>query len=282
MKNDLNIFLGLFLILCIFFSCGHMTEEKPHYVYPMNIGNRWIYSTEIIRTNFDPESMENEFGFSESSTAICQVNGFQILRDSIETVVLGTTEQTDQYQYISHHYYQSTNDGLFIIAYQSAGGAIVYPKNGQKARLKFKSLHFRNMIELSNFMQQAIPLRKTASDSIIFEIPPVQTLKYPLIEGSQWTYRYDFNPWRIDKTVVGKTTIYLDMGAFECYHIKWLYDWDQNNEWDEDFWIDDYIGDEGLLKRKVSIIGTIFTDEHGNDIGSCDTFMEYTLTDIYF
>jgi hypothetical protein len=100
--------------------------------------------------------------------------------------------------------------------------------------------------------------------------------------GSQWTYRSDYNPWRIDKTVIGRKTIYVDIGAFYCYHIKWLYDFNHDGRWDDDIWIDDYISDEGLIKREISFVDVIFTDESGNDVGSFDMIWEHTLTEIYY
>jgi hypothetical protein len=259
-----------------------MDEENTRFEYPLEIGNRWVYSTEIIWTNFEPDSMEDEIDPPETSSALCEVIGKQILLDSVETVVLGTTEQTSRYQYVSHHFYRETEEGLFILAYQNAGSAIIHPKSENKKRIHFKNKQFESIHQLSNFMQQALPEQRIVSDSLIYEDPPVQTLKYPLEPGSQWTYRYDFAPWRIDKTVIGKTTLSLDIGVFECFHIKWLYDWDQNGVWDEDLSIDDYIGKEGLLKRTVTFLNVGYVDFSGNMIGTFDSFMYYTLTELYY
>jgi hypothetical protein len=282
MKNNKIILFRICLLSFFFISCGHMDEESSRFVYPLETGNRWVYRTEIIRTNFEPQSLEDEFGSSETSSALCEVIGEQILLDSVKTMILGTTERTDRYQYVSHHFYQETDEGLFILAYQNAGASIIYPKSESKRRLQFKDIHFTNIHALSNFMQQALPEQKIVSDSLIYENPPVQTLKYPLEPGSQWTYRHDFNPWRIDKTVIGKTVLNLDIGVFECFHIKWLYDWDQNGVWDDDLWIDDYVGVEGLLKRTISFMSVGYVDESGNMLGTFDSFMDYTLTELYY
>jgi len=172
-------------------------------------------------------------------------------------------------------------DGLFIIAYQNAGGPIIFPKKSKYRTIVFKTHNFSSVYEMSYFIRQALPLKKFVSDSIIFEDPPVQTLKYPLIEGSQWTYRHDYDSWRIDKTVVGKREIHLELGLFHCYHIKWLYDMDNDALWDEDIWIDDFLSEEGLIKRKITILGVDIRIENGEYFGSCDFFDEFILTGIH-
>jgi len=259
-----------------------MSDDTQFYTYPMQVGNQWHYKETLTRTNFDPDSLASEYGFSEISYVNSKVLGTEILRDSIETLILGISSPGEPDVYASRDYYKATDEGLFIIAYSNAGGSLIYPKKPTSATIQFKSYRFKDMQELSEFVQRALPLSKSVSDSIIFEEPPVQTLKYPLTVGSQWTYRADYSPWRIDKTVIGRKTIYVDIGAFYCYHIKWLYDWDHNGTWDEDIWIDDYLSDEGLIKRTISYIGVIFVDDIGNYSGSFDVIQDYVLTEIYY
>jgi hypothetical protein len=131
-------------------------------------------------------------------------------------------------------------------------------------------------------MERALPLNKILADTIIFEDPPVLTLKYPITIGSQWTYRYDYHPWRIDKRVVGREDIHLNIGTFNCYHIQWLYDFDHDGNWDEDIWIDDYICEKGMIKRTFSFIGVYYSDENGNVLGSFDMTQEYRLTKLFY
>jgi hypothetical protein len=55
---------------------------------------------------------------------------------------------------------------------------------------------------------------------MIYELPPVQALKYPLTIGEQWTYRQPYQPWHIDKKVVAKETITVPAGSFICLKIQ--------------------------------------------------------------
>lgn len=260
-----------------------MPDDSINYMsYPLETGNRWHYTGIITRSDNYPEQVGNEYEMDDTVQTISEVLGIKMLRDSIETIAMGATGtgEPDDLSYI--HYYQLTDKGLYIVAYESAGGHIIHPKISKHAAIQFKSYRFSNISELSQFVELALPQNKSLVDSIIFEEPPVLTLKFPLTIGSQWTYRADYNPWRIDKRVVGKKDIHLNMGTFNCYHIQWLYDWDHNGEWDEDIWIDDYLCEKGLMNRKITLIGVNYTDESGNPIDSFNMTQEYTLTEMYY
>jgi len=282
MKTSL-ILISLFFLLILISTCGHMTADAPDSViYPMNIGQQWHYIGIIDRSEDYPEPIGGEYGIEDTFYVISEVVGNVLLRDSIETIAMGASgaEEPDDLSYI--HYYQTTDKGLYIIAYENAGGHIIHPKNSKPALISFKSYRFANIFELSEFMEQALPLNKSLADTVIYEDPPVLTLKYPLTIGSQWTYRYDYHPWRIDKRIIGREDIHLDIGTFNCYHIQWLYDFDHDGHWDEDIWIDDFLSDKGIIKRRFSFIGVNYSDEQGNVLGSFDMTQEYTLTALNF
>jgi len=282
MKNSI-IFVGSFLLLILISTCGHMSDDPPYYTsYPLEVGNEWHYTGIITRSESYPEPIGAEPGFDDTVFTIARVLGVEILRDTIETIAMGASGGGDPEVLSFIHYYQSTDDGLYIVAYENAGGHIIHPKKSKYAAIEFKSHRFSNIFELSKFMEQSLPVNKSSVDSIIYEDPPVLTLKYPLTINSQWTYRYDHNPWRIDKRVVGKKDIHLDIGTFDCYHIKWIFDFDHDGEWDEDIWIDEYLSDKGMIKRTFSYIGVNYTDENGNPVESFNMTQEYTLTEIYY
>jgi hypothetical protein len=145
---------------------------------------------------------------------------------------------------------------------------------------KFKSFSFSNLLEMSQFFQNAIqPIKKNSSDSLYYEDPPIEILKYPLVVGSQWTYRNEFG-MRIDRIVIGKKKIELDLGSYECYQIRWLYDYDGDGVWDDDIWMDDYINEEGLIKRELTALDLSLMNPGGNISGTLDLYSEYTLKEL--
>lgn len=274
--------LMLFAALLSFYGCKDTSEDELNFTYPMKVGYRWDYTKFTQITNFQPDSIAQDYERIDTTTVIVEITGAENLRDSIETFVFKSTEYEGQNQFSSKNYYKSTKDGLYIIAYDNNTGCLlIHPKKSNFSSIKFRGYNFSSIHELSKLIQQQLPIKKVISDSIIFEEPPVLSLKYPLTEGSKWTYRNDHYPFRMDKTIVEKKNINLNSVSFECYHIKWLYDIDHDGEWDDDIWIDDYISKEGLIKRKVSILGIVWTDETCLEIGISDYFEEFILTDVY-
>ena len=77
--------------------------------------------------------------------------------------------------------------------------------------------------------------------------------------------------------VIGEEEITVPAGAFECMKVKWLYDIDNDGEWDSDLFIEDYIGDVGLVKREITILGIISINELGEIVGYMDSMGRYTL-----
>lgn len=106
-------------------------------------------------------------------------------------------------------------------------------------------------------------------------------MQYPLDLDAQWTYRGDNNPWRMDRTVVERKNVDLDIGTFDCFEIKMLFDMDHDGIWDDDIWITDFINKKGLIQRNI----TILRMEEANSIGGFtsrlfDGFDVYSLTDL--
>jgi hypothetical protein len=102
-------------------------------------------------------------------------------------------------------------------------------------------------------------------------------LKYPLQTGLQWTIRESGDPWRVDKKVISEEQIEVPAGRYYCVKLQYLIDLDENNEWDEDIILYDYIGYDGLIRRSGLYKDLIATDEFGVPIGLFDTKDESNL-----
>ena len=167
-----------------------------------------------------------------------------------------------------------------MIAYDTGSMLTLKPSN--KGRIYFKGRYFNSVREITAFLENAIITEKVTSDSLEYENPPVRSLKYPIEIGSQWIYRNENNPWRIDKKVSDMEKVQVQAGIYTCYKILWLFDIDNNGEWDDDIVFFDYICSKGLIKRYISYKDLIWTGENSPEpLGTFDSSEEYLLTGVH-
>ncbi len=280
MKN--RILVGvLFMIGLSFFSCDNENNENDDFIYPLSIGNTWEYIrnwNQYFYSDTLTVSPEYEDTLTYSSDISVTVTEKVFLNDTLETIEMIGVENDSTNSYAQKHYYKNNDDGLYTYAY-IAGGPIVLPRRQQGNSIIFKGIEFDDFRQLSDFVQRLTPNYRVVSDSVHFEEPPVKTLQYPIEIGDQWTYREDNNPWRMDRKVIERKDVELDIGTFDCYEIKFIYDMDHNGEWDDDIWITDFISKKGLIQRTITIIGMIKMNDSGV-IRYIDAFDTYTLTDL--
>ena len=263
-----------------FFSCNKENETEDDFIYPLSTGNTWEYVREMDlyfysdTTVVQPQYEDTLTIISELSVT---VTGEVFLNDTLETIEMIVFETDSANTHNGKLYYQNNVEGLYIYAYKS-GGSMISPRKKEGTTILFKGLEFDDYRQLSDFIQQLTPNYRILSDSLYFEEPPIKTLQYPIEIGNQWTYREDNNPWRMDRKVMDRKDIELSIGTFDCYEIKFLYDMDHDGEWDDDIWITDFISKEGLIQRKVTIIGMIEADNNGLTGRFIDSIDTYTLT----
>jgi len=285
-----TIYKGIPILIVGFLICGCEPEDpQDDFIYPLAVGNSWEYHREWTQYFYTDTSEAKQYDdtLRYCSDISVSIPGKLTLKDSIETYEMIATEVVDttdfnpvQNQTTGIKYYKNNSDGLYIYAFDRAGGWLVFPKRKATKSVCFKDLEFRSFRELSHYIQQLIPTSRILGDSIHFEEPPVKTLQYPLRVGDRWTYRSAHDPWRMDRVVEKKKKMELEIGPFDCYQVKFLYDMDHDGEWDEDIWITDYISNEGLIRRQVTVQGVTVTtidDPEGNR--KVDATDIYTLTD---
>jgi len=196
---------------------------------------------------------------------------------------MAATEHDSLDSYEGIIYYGQDDDGLYEHGYE--GSATLSMPKGLPARegqggIYFKGMYFNNMNELFRLFQEALPgpyLYRVDSTQQIIEDPPLEVLRYPLEQGTTWTFREAHYPWRIDKRVVGEEEVVVPAGTFMCSKIRWLYDIDGNDEWDTDIFIEDFIGKEGLIQREITVLGMIIPNALSERMGYMDIVDKYTL-----
>ena len=113
------------------------------------------------------------------------------------------------------------------------------------------------------------------------EGPPVQSFKYPLKQDLEWNYRHDY--FIINKKVVGKETIELPSGNYECWKIQWLYDFTNTGQFVGNITFYEYVSTKGLIKRILFMKDVPITSpENPLGEGLMDFKEEIVLTGINF
>jgi hypothetical protein len=279
----MNRLISVLLLLSFlpFLSCEKykvpVGYDFSKFVYPLEIGNRWEYDRIFISYNFRPDSIKNQIGLLDTikTFSTVAISKQEWLKDSILTyqIVESLTEYTTTVT--SESYYFNLEDGLYLLAYKGAGSAL--PKQRRSNKFIFRGLYFNNLTEISDYFTRLNGRYKLTFDSLYYENPPLQIIKYPLEEGLQWTLRKAGEPFRIDRRVLSEQNIQVPAGNYRGIKIQNLYDLDGDNEWDESTIYYDYISNKGLLKRSILIKDVIVADDSGQVIGLVDVRDELNL-----
>ena len=255
------------LIACVLslFAALNCSDNPDNFIttndsfYPVQIGNRWVYNRTFSTFNVRPDSLR--FWFPDTSIAsavVVEVTGTATLLDSIKASVFHQTLEEGTLTQVSDHYYANRDSGLYFIAYRGPGNVI--PKGSSKGKFLFNGIHFDDLKEITSYIVQSLPRYRVFSDSLIYEIPPLLSLKYPLSVGSEWTFRPAGRPWRIDKRVLRKESVQVPAGMYNCFVIQWLY---PTETWGSSILFLDYVSEIGLVKRSILFKDMIVTGPGG-------------------
>jgi hypothetical protein len=259
------LYFYLFLSFFLFHRCGQVKSPiGPHnsiFSYPLKINNQWEYARSFTRFNIRPDSLVPDSFLTITSTHVIKVMRKETLRDSIETFVLKETLAEAIQTNHRESFYTNEIDGLYFHAYNEPG--FVIPKVSKRNKICFKDFYFNSIQEITPYITKAITANRIVQDSLIYEIPPLISLKYPLEMGSEWIYRPTGKPWRIDKKIIGLERLEVPAGIFLCYKIQWLYDFNHDSEWDEDIVFYDFISEVGLLKRSITFLNIQVSSDPG-------------------
>lgn len=267
----LKLFLKLMSPLMLLVACIGQPENQIEFKYPLNGGDQWNYHRSFTFYNFSPDSFYIDLPFLNEFEIIVKNEGIESINDSLSAFKIVATEKSEYGTSISVNYYQNRSDGLYLCAYNnSGGGVLILPKDVQKYSICYKGYKFKNIIKFINSLTEFPNFNSTIGDSIVIENPHLTVLQYPLGLNSHWIYRNNNNPWRIEKEIIGAEDVFVSPGRFYCYKIQWLYDMDNDNVWDDDIFIYDYVATIGLVRRQLIVKNIVFTNSMGNVVGSAD------------
>ncbi|RPH96086.1 MAG: hypothetical protein EHM72_14635, partial [Calditrichaeota bacterium] len=197
MKNLTTVLVFSF----IFFSLNCVRDKNPvspeqvqFSSYPLKIGAQWEYKMVTFSTNFKPAEGNNQFPADSSiASVVLTITKEHALHDSIKTVVLHETVTEGDHKISDESYYANTQEGLYFYAYENGGSVI--PKASAGLQIEFAGKTFHSSRELVDFITKAGSVYQVTPDSIIYEIPPLLALAYPLEPNKEWTFRTPGKPW---------------------------------------------------------------------------------------
>jgi len=180
----------------------------------------------------------------------------------------------------SYAYYSNEGGGFIKYAYRTSSN-FGLPKSNNLIRFLFKGSYFNSIPELIKAQEESVINLKFLIDSLIILEPPRIIYQYPLEVGKEWVFNSDYP--LINKEIVSKEPLQISSGTYECFKIKWKYDFNMDGIWDEDFAIYEYLCSKGILKVAYTIIDiAITTVEHPEGIGKADVKYERVLTSSNF
>lgn len=244
----------IILIIFTFYltTCQIWEANKLDFNYPLNVGRSWTYEKSGIIWGDDTDTIAQNF---LDTVVTSTVIGSILSKDSIYLIAIKTQDHIE--------YLEERDTGLFIIAHNAihnSGGVI--PKKAQT------SINvFNESISNSRFNNYNNAFNTTPVDSIIYYDPPRYVYQYPLKYATLWCYA-KIPGMSFYREVIGTKEMQVEAGIFNCYHIKFRYDTDNDGIWDEDLWIDDYVSKEGLIKRVMTCLDGGYTDSLGNILGT--------------
>lgn len=271
--------ISLSAVFC-FMSCSDdsntLIQLTGFSAYPLKIGNQWQYEHEIAVVNFQPSVPDTPFPGDTLilGTSTVEAVRMQTLPGGTETYVLHETFRETNQIWESEFHYRNEEDGLFIYATLGANSQSL-PKstsNPAKTRIQFIGKEFNSLPEMYAFFERALFSDLALLDTLVIENPPLQVLPFPTEVGQVWAYREKGNPFLIEKSVIGKETVEVPAGEFECFKIQWDLDFDNDGTPNQNIEFVDYISARGLVKRTLIFRGLVITSETGPEpVGSFDS-----------
>jgi len=276
----------MFFVLLQMLSCDEeerISGPSPFITsYPLQVGNRWFYSRTFFVHNVQ---LNDSTAWTPPDTvfdvATVEVVGIINLppddtlmtNDSVRTMIVKTTLMEMGTSFVSYHYY-SQNVAALSLHGHSGSPSTIQPRHSIVFRLG--EISGRSVEEvLLSLIENCC---RASGDSITRESPPVTVLQFPLIEGRQWTYREPNAPIHIDKRIEDERFGLIGDHLQRYVEICWLYDLNNDGEWDDNVSITDFVSSDGLLHRTFDAKNLILTGPASPDtLGMFDVRDEWIV-----
>ena len=242
----------LVLSVTILSSCdeGNDPEPQPEYIvpgpvvtvnsYPLEVGNRWVYSMRTVVTG--AVSSDDSYMVDFSVKLDTTIDGVPVKKvRATETV--GTVVGNDR---LGFRYFSQTSFGLEMLAY-SGSNTQVFFKDEQVSR-----------IDDFSFVSGTL----AATDSVVIRDVPLRYMRLPSVDGDIWGSNEFIAESGFKRRWGGYYTVTTDAGTFDCMKLELFGDSDNDSipQTTGGLFLEQYISPEfGLIKevdmRDLTIIG---------------------------
>ena len=265
------------LCLCLFWvSCDEEDSSSfENFSYPLNIGNIWIYEGDfIVESHFDSLSVLYMTSLDSIivdsmyvDTLISQNNIYRL--KNINTSMVNGEEVENDFNW-GYDYFSNLPNGLTYLGYSNPGGG---GNNQPWSNLNDLVYRFNNIYFSESELLGYINRITFNSREDYWEEPPLVSIKYPIYLNDQWEYRPIENPWKMDKKIIEVNN--------QNFKIQILYDFDNDNNWDENFQVFQTFSNEGLIGFEFNIDSLEVIDVDGNIIGYQNRYYNSNLIEIF-
>ena len=223
------------------------TVEHGNFIFPSSVGNSWTYRGGYYYCNPTIDIVPE--GLSLDTFAIQQFSeivSLDILSDGSEAYRITSTfnrwgQFRDHYSYQESSWYRDEADGQYLVA----SGPFGYGQQPHRPETVWPIMApGKESLQLTSF---------DPIDSYHLLDPPLREIAYPLETGKTWLWmNYPYST--IKKTVIGRQTIEVPAGVFECWEIRWLFQAGDVYE-PRQLEMVDYVADIGVVARYMRVNG---------------------------
>lgn len=257
-------------------------KTNTTFIFPIAIGNRWEYTEKAWASDFDSASAPY-FWFDGDTmfvSSVTDVVGLDTMPSRSPRYIFHTAWQSEYGGGELDEYRTNTSAGMYLLG--SFGSSWVGPpkiRSSEEVCYEFKGVKTTTLAELLNVFRLGTSKANISGD-IVADDFPVLELAYPLDIGLRWAYRsVDSGAvWNMDKMVVGRESIDVPAGTFDCFKIQWFWDIDGDGVWDTDIIGYDYVSNIGTVRRQFLFFDVAITSPAGDTVLTVDIVNDYQLT----
>ncbi len=249
------------------------TVREGDFIFPSTIGNRWSYGGGYYYCNptmdIIPEGMNLD---TLAIHRVSEIVSLDTLMNGVEAYRITSTDELEQpsrghYTYEEYGWFRDEADGQYLIA----SGPFGYGPQPHRPETLWPTMAPS---------REGLPLTELDPiDSYHLLDPPRKEIAYPVEAGKQWFYVNSLHSL-VEKVIVGRTTIEVPAGVFECWEIRWLYQFGGDPNRIE---MIDYVADIGLVAHysRANRLEWYGTAEPDGSSGYVDHVKYYELEEYY-
>lgn len=235
--------------------------DTAAFIFPFDIGNYWNYHTISTVTDIRPDSIAAYF----SEYPLYGSGTMRIVKDTLMNGItarqFADSYNQDSSTYTSKIYYVNSDTALIQIAYSLQSSSGIFPRSRKRIFIWMGEKNFSSLTELIRFSK--LNPMDNISDTLIYENPAPEAMRYPVKTDYQWVYRY------FGQSILTKKYLnfeYVTVGPNIVSSIKTEFKWSTIDNMESYT----YYSVFGKLRDYLFLNDVMVSDEFGNILGTID------------